>query len=156
MVRRGCSVQLVTDAAETYDRRIRLQNQQRQQREHNQHMHVKNETTYHEGHKGQVHATTTVFEPTPTSNVSDDDIFDMDYESDEEAFPAQVLLNMNIMNVNFKIFDTTPRFFDDDQDFERYVSRFCGKSFVSLLVYETYGVYIHHICCLRRIGTLLE
>ena len=88
------AVQLVTDAAETYDRRIRLQNQQRQQREHNQHMRVKTETRYHGGHKEQVHATATVFEPTPTSNVSDDEIFDMDYESDEEAFPVQVLLNM--------------------------------------------------------------
>ena len=86
------AVHLVTDAAETYDRLLVSKNQQRSH-ERSPHMNVVKETRYHSEHNGQVHATTTAFEPTP-GGISDDDIFDMDHESDDDAFPAQVLLDM--------------------------------------------------------------
>ena len=82
------AVQLVTDAAETYDRRViqnaraattntttaHTQQEQRTQQEQNQHIRTKRETRYHSQHHGQINATTTVFEPDTTSNLSEEDI----------------------------------------------------------------------------------
>ena len=78
------AVHLLADAAETYDRILHLRNNQNIS---GRSMRPLRETRFHGQHMGQVHATTTVFRPA-ASTLSDDDLFDMDYDSDEEAFPT--------------------------------------------------------------------
>ena len=91
----NAATHLVMDAAETYDRLLHNKNQHRLQREQQRpHMSTARETRFHSENDGQVHATTKVFVSAPTSNLSDDEIFDMDNDSDDEAFPTQVLLDM--------------------------------------------------------------
>ena len=80
---------LITDAAETYDRRLRQREEQRQE-----HMHISKQTRFHQKHRDQLHATTSVFIPDPTHTLSDDEVFNMDYDSDDDAFPVRVLLDV--------------------------------------------------------------
>ena len=76
-------------AAETYDRRLRQQEEHRQQ-----HMHISKQTRFHHQHHEQIHATTSTFIPDPAHTLSDDEIFNMDYESDDDAFPIQTLIDV--------------------------------------------------------------
>ena len=85
------AVELAADAAETYDRMLQAKDQHRQHT--TGHMNATHEMRYKEQHGEQFHARATVFEPDQERSLSDDDVFDMDYESDDEAFPAQVLLD---------------------------------------------------------------
>ena len=55
--------------------------------------HVGINQTHSQQHLDQVFATTTFFEPSD-SDLSDEDIFNMDYTSGEDAFPVKILVNM--------------------------------------------------------------
>ena len=98
---RSAAQHLVLDAAETYDRILNDQERKRQQQEirfqrHNasNQMHKTKETRFHGVHNGQLHATASVLDQSSSSDLSEDDMFDMDHTVEEEAFPTRVLVKM--------------------------------------------------------------
>ena len=88
------AIHLVLDAAGAYDKVQEIRREfHKKKREEEQLLCAQSEFRFHVQHHGQVHATATLFEPQPKSSLSDDDILDMDYDSDEEALAARILLD---------------------------------------------------------------